>query len=158
MTYTFRRATEGDLPLLNEWIGRPHVAAWWEDAIDADDLADPQSRAWIVALDDRPFAHLQDYAVHGFGPHPFDYLPAGARGTDQFIGEADLLDRGHGAAMLRHWCERLFAEDVPVVGVDPHPDNARAIAAYRRAGFVETERVLDTDWGRCLLMERWAPR
>lgn len=153
--YGFRPVTIADLPLLNGWIARPHVARWWDDdaRYDADDLADPQVDPWIVTLDGRPFAFAQDYAVHGFGPHHFDYLPAGARGIDQFIGEADLLDQGHGSAFVRTQVDRLFAGGAPVVGTDPHPDNARAIRAYEKAGFVRVGDPRDTAWGVAQLME-----
>jgi RimJ/RimL family protein N-acetyltransferase len=26
---TFRKLSEADLPLLAEWLARPHVAEWW---------------------------------------------------------------------------------------------------------------------------------
>lgn len=157
MSYAFRPVGAGDLPLLNAWVARPHVACWWGEGevFDAEYLADPQAALWIVALDGRDFAFAQDYAVHGFGPHHFDYLPAGARGIDQFIGEADLMNRGHGGALVRRQLDRLFSGGAPVVGADPHPDNSRAIAAYRKAGFRDTGVVRETPWGRSLLMECW---
>lgn len=156
--YSFRRAGREDLPRLNRWLREPHVARWWDDEVfDEEYLADPQSRVWIVALDGTPFAFAQDYAVHGFGPHHFDYLPPGARGIDQFIGDAALCDRGHGSAFVAAQIARLFAEGVPTVGTDPHPDNARAIRAYEKAGFARVGPPQDTAWGRCQRMEAWRP-
>jgi len=40
-------------------------------------------------------------------------------------------------------------------GTDPHPDNARAIRAYEKAGFAAVSGPLDTRWGRAILMESW---
>jgi aminoglycoside 6'-N-acetyltransferase len=51
--------------------------------------------------------------------------------------------------------DRMFAEGAPAVGVDPSPDNPRAIRCYEKAGFTAGE-VKVTDWGRSLLMVRWA--
>ena len=111
---------------------------------------------WIVEHGGRPFAYAQDYDCHAWNPHPFSHLPAGSRGVDQYIGEPGMLGLGHGSAFLREHCERLFAAGAPAVGTDPHPDNARAVRAYRKAGFEVTGGPLDTPWGRVVLMERWA--
>ena len=87
--YDFRPATMKDLPLLRRWQDLPHVQAWWdgEDPFDAADLADPRVAFWIVSHQGRPFAFLQDYALHVSGPHPLDLPPPGSRGIDVYIGE-----------------------------------------------------------------------
>ena len=87
--------------------------------------------------------------------HHFSFLPPGSRGIDQFIGEPDMIGRGHGSAFVREHVDRLFAGGVPAVGVDPDPENARAIRAYEKAGFVRGP-VQDTEWGLSLLMTRYA--
>ncbi|WP_279482495.1 hypothetical protein [Aureimonas sp. SK2] len=51
--------------------------------------------------------------------------------------------------------DALLAAGVPAVGTDPHPDNARAIRAYEKAGF-RGRKVEMMAWGRCVLMERHA--
>lgn len=71
---------------------------------------------------------------------------------DLYIGEPDMLDRGHGSALLRRQCDRLFAAGVPAIGTDPHPDNIRARRAYEKAGFVVARGPVDTRWGRAILM------
>lgn len=156
--YRFRPVERPDLPLLRTWRSRPHVVQWW-GAPDAEDpaemLGDPNLAMWIVECDGRPFAYAQDYDPHAWDPHPFAHLPPGARGIDQYIGEPEMVGRGHGSAFVRAHCERLFAAGAPAVGTDPHPDNARAIRAYEKAGFTIASLPLDTRWGRALLMERW---
>jgi aminoglycoside 6'-N-acetyltransferase len=82
------------------------------------------------------------------GPHP-----AGTRGIDQFIGEADLVGCGHGSAFIRAFSDRLLAAGTPRVITDPNPANARAIRAYAKAGFHKQHEV-DTPDGRALLMVR----
>ncbi|MEM9342584.1 MAG: GNAT family N-acetyltransferase [Pseudomonadota bacterium] len=146
--YDFRPVTAGDLALLNSWIARPHVAEWWEEGFDIDDLRDPRVTHWLVTHNDQPFAFMQDYTPHGWEDHPFGYLPAGARGVDQFIGEAAMLGQGHGSGFIAQRVRALFAAGAPVVATDPHPDNARAIAAYRKAGFQVSGEDRDTQWGR----------
>ncbi len=153
--YVFRPMTAEDLPMVRAWIATPDVAPWWDGDDDFQEaLADPDTRPWIVSFEGRPFAYMQDYDPHAWPGHPFSFLPPGSRGIDQSIGVPEMIGRGHGSAFIRQHVERLFAEGAPAVGTDPHPDNARAIRAYEKAGFVRGEER-DSDWGRCLLMTRF---
>ena len=147
-----------DLPLLRRWQAAPHVARWWDDdePFSAKDLDDPTIARWMVSAEDALFAYMQDYAVHGSGPHHFDALPAGSRGIDQYIGEPSMLGRGHGVGMIGQRIAELFAKGAPAIGVDPHPDNARAIAVYRKLGFVVSGPSRQTPWGLILPMVRRA--
>jgi len=162
--YLFRSFTRADLPLMREWRSRPHVIEWWgpPEVEQAEaHLTDPAMALWIVehaapGLPPRPFAFAQDYACHAWDPHPFSYLPTGSRGIDLYIGEPDMLGHGHGSALLRQHCDRLFAAGVPAIGTDPNPANARAIRAYEKAGFTAVSGPVDTRWGRAVLMENWA--
>jgi aminoglycoside 6'-N-acetyltransferase len=153
--YGFRRVANDDLPLINEWQQRPHVAPRWDAATPytPEDVEDQRLALWFVELERRPIAFIQDYSVHAWGEHPFAYLPPLSRGIDQFIAEPELLGQGHGRAFIKAHLKRLFAASVPVVGTDPHPANARAIAAYRKAGFEVVSGEVETDWGRSVLME-----
>jgi aminoglycoside 6'-N-acetyltransferase len=155
--YEFTPMTAADLPLIRGWLETPHVAEWWRDpaeqfALVSGDLGHPDMAQFIVATDARPFAYLQCYNISawdaGFGPQP-----DGTRGLDQFIGEPDMLDRGHGAAFIRVFAEELLAKGTPRVMIDPDPNNARAIRAYEKAGF-RKDRLVDTPDGVALLMFR----
>lgn len=122
--YVFRPVTPDDLALIDRWRGRAHVVLWWgapELEPAAETLADGRVAMWIVEHLGRPFAYAQDYPVHAWENHPFAYLPPGSRGIDQYIGEPEMLGRGHGSAFVRAHCERLFAAGAPAVGTDPHP-------------------------------------
>jgi aminoglycoside 6'-N-acetyltransferase len=154
-SYDFRRVELADLPMLNGWLRHPHVAEWWGDAAmqDADELADPRCAMWIVSLGGAPFAYMQDYDVHGWEGHHFRHLPPGSRGIDQYIADPAMLNGGHGTAFIRQRLDVMFECDVPAIGTDPHPENARAIAAYRKAGFRMTGGPVDTLWGLALLMQ-----
>jgi len=157
--YLIRPVVDADLALVAGWRARPHVTEWWGEPDvepEADKLADPNIDLWLVAHAGRPFAFIQDYRVHAWDPHPFRYLPDGARGLDLFVGEPDMLDQGHGQAFLRQHVEVLFARGVPAVGADPHPENLRARRAYEKAGFILASGPLDTPWGRAVLMDRYA--
>jgi aminoglycoside 6'-N-acetyltransferase len=156
--YRFRPLVANDLPLLARWRAAPHVIEWWGNPAVEDELeklTDARIAMWIIEYEGRPFAFAQDYDVHGWTPHPFDYLPPGSRGIDQYIGESDMLNKGHGSAFVRLHVRRLFECGAPAVGTDPHPFNLRAQRAYEKAGFRITRGPLDTPWGRAMLMECW---
>jgi aminoglycoside 6'-N-acetyltransferase len=155
--YQFRPMTAADLPLVRRWLATAHVAQWWGDADEqfalvSGDLDQPAMDQFIVAIDDRPFGYLQCYDLtawnSGFGPQPL-----GTRGIDQFIGEPDMIGRGHGSAFIRAFVDGLLAGGAPRVVTDPDPVNARAIRAYEKAGF-RKDRMVDTPDGRALLMVR----
>jgi aminoglycoside 6'-N-acetyltransferase len=154
--YTFRPVEPADLPLLERWRSTPHVVQWWgppDVEREAEKLEEPDIAMWIVEHRGRPFAFAQDYDPHAWEPHPFSHLPPGSRGIDQYIGEPDMLDRGHGSAFVRAHVERLFAAGAPAVGTDPHPENLRARRAYEKAGFTAVSGPVETRWGRAILME-----
>lgn len=155
-SYVFQPMTADDMPLVQRWLAEPHVAEWWHDPetlqFVGSDLDHPNLAQFIVCADGRPFAYLQCYQIGdwhvGFGPQP-----KGTRGLDQFIGEADMLGRGHGSAFIRAFIDHLFARGVPRMVIDPSPDNPRAIRAYEKAGF-EKAGMVDTPDGPALLMVR----
>jgi aminoglycoside 6'-N-acetyltransferase len=155
--YQFRPLTPADLPLVGRWLAVPHVAEWWPD-IDRQ-LADIRGLLdeadidrFLVYASERPIAYLQCYDVP-VGGHPFLDHPAGSRGIDQFIGEPDMVGRGHGSAFIHSFVDDIFAAGVPRVMTDPDPANTRAIRAYEKAGF-NADRLVDTPHGRTLLMVR----
>ena len=152
--YGFEPLSESDLPLIARWLQAPHVAQWWPDP---DQLAKIEShmdeknvRLFVVRAAQRPIGYLQCYDVPQ-GGHPFPDQPPGTRGIDQFIGETDMIGRGHGPALLRTFLDRLFNAGAPGVITDPDPANRRAVRAYEKAGFA-SDRLVDTPYGRTLLM------
>jgi aminoglycoside 6'-N-acetyltransferase len=156
--YVFRPMRAADLPLVKSWLTMPHVARWWGDpgeqfALVSEDLDHPAMDQFIVANDDGPFAYLQCYDPTAWPNNGFGALPRGARGIDQFIGEADMIDRGHGCALIRIFTDRLLEAGTPRVLTDPDPANKRAVRAYEKAGFHKAGLV-ETPDGTALLMVR----
>ncbi|WP_300009851.1 GNAT family N-acetyltransferase [uncultured Roseobacter sp.] len=152
--YKFRRATLEDLPVLKAWRSNPHVLEWWDsdDLDDEKDLADPRVARWIVSFIERPFAFMQDYTVHGWKSHHFASLPKGSRGIDQYIGDPEMVGIGHGSAFIETRMQALFDEGAHVIATDPHPDNERAIAVYKKLGFKPSGPPQETEWGLILPM------
>ncbi|MET3494813.1 GNAT family N-acetyltransferase [Variovorax boronicumulans] len=161
---SFRPMLASDLPLLREWLGRPHIAEWWGPApsqAEVDDDYAPMlapgstDRAYIALLDEAPLGYIQSYVVMGSGNGWWEEeRDPGARGIDQFLANADQLNLGLGSAMVRAFVDRLFEDPaVTKVQTDPSPNNHRAIRSYRRAGFQDQAEVLTPD-GPALLMVR----
>jgi aminoglycoside 6'-N-acetyltransferase len=155
--YLFRSMTLGDLPLIRHWLALPHVREWWGDADEqyslvSGDLDEPAMDQYIFSTAGSPFAYLQCYDLtagnSGFGPHP-----PGTRGIDLFIGEPDMIERGHGSALIRCFVDDRLQKGAPRIVTDPDPANRRAVRAYEKAGF-EKDRMVDTPDGPALLMVR----
>lgn len=152
--YSFRRATLDDLDLLIEWQLKPHVREWWDpdEPFDEEELADHRVARWIVSSFGRAFAFMQDYTVHGWEDHHFAKLPKGSRGIDQYIGDPEMIGVGHGPAFIGARMQALFDEGAPVIATDPHPNNERAIAVYKKLGFEPFGPPRETHWGLILPM------
>ena len=155
--YTFRPMSPADLPLIRRWLGEAHVREWWGDpdeqlALVSGDLIEPAMDQFFVLAGDKPFGYLQCYRLTawntGFGPQP-----EGTRGIDQFIGESDMIARGHGPAFIRQFVDAELRQGLPRVVTDPDPLNLRALRAYEKAGFVR-DRMVETPDGPALLMVR----
>ena len=156
--YAFRPMTAADLASVRRWLEQPHVVEWWGDpdeqfALVGGDLDHPAMDQFIVEVGAHPFAYLQCYDPTAWPNHGFGDLPNGARGIDQFIGRADMIDRGHGSALIRAFVDDLLTGGTPRVVTDPDPANTRAIRAYEKAGFRKNRPVTTPD-GAALLMVR----
>ena len=149
-----------DLPMVRHWLATPQVARWWGDpdeqyALVRGDLRHPSMEQFIVAWDDRPFAYLQCYDPTAWPDNGLGEQPDGVRGIDQFIGEPNMIDCGHGSALIRAFTDGLLAGGTPRVVTDPDPENARAIRSYEKAGF-QKAGLVETPDGTALLMVRSA--
>jgi aminoglycoside 6'-N-acetyltransferase len=158
LQYQFHPMSAEDLPMVRRWLETPHVAQWWHDpdtqfALVSEDLDHPAMDQFVVTADDRPFAYLQCYDPTAWSDNGLGTHPLGTRGIDQFIGEPDMVDQGHGSALIRSFVDGLLKTGTPRVVTDPDPENIRAVRAYEKAGFQKT-RLVDTPDGRALLMVR----
>ena len=164
---SFRLLTEADLPMLHEWLTRPHVAEWW---------GPPQTRAELdeeflphiagetdvtpyvaLAADDTPIGFIQSYVAmrSGDGWWPDERDP-GVRGIDQFLADPEMLGHGIGSAMVRAFVRRLLSDPaVTRIQTDPSPLNLRAIRAYEKAGFRAVGEVTTPDGPALLMLCEW---
>jgi len=156
-SYAFRDMTADDLPTIRRWLAAPHVREWWGDpaeqfALVSGDLDEPAMDQYIVSTEGRAFGYLQCYDLTAWNSG-FGAQPEGTRGIDLFIGEADMIERGHGAALIRAYVGERLRGGTPRMVTDPDPKNVRALRAYEKAGF-RRDRMVDTPDGSSLLMVR----
>lgn len=161
--FRFDPLAEQHLPMLREWLLRPHVAEWWGKAESIEDLRSDYilvagqasaAQAYIVSVGSRPIGFIQSYVVMGSGGGWWeDERDPGARGIDQFLAKAGQLGQGLGRHMIRAFVSRLFSDpEVSSVQTDPNPKNVRAVQCYKAAGFQSVGPVNTPD-GPALLMQ-----
>jgi aminoglycoside 6'-N-acetyltransferase len=146
---SFRPVEPGDDVMLAEWLARPHWREWWGEPEtelgyirDMVEGRDQTCRPFIFSLSGEPAGYIQVWQI---GPHQTPEwaadnpwlmeLPADAVGVDLSLADGDRLSKGIGSAVLRRFAEILLAEGRRTIVIDPDPNNARALAAYGKAGF-----------------------
>ncbi len=142
--------------MLAGWLKTSEARRWWGDPRDQlallrADLDEPAMTMLIVEFGGRPFAYAQHYEVHVWPQPHLDQLPPGSRAIDTFIGDPDMLGRGHGSRFLRLLARSLLATGAPIVAIDPRAENLRARRAYAKAGF-RRDQMVETDEGPVMLM------
>lgn len=170
MKIEFHPLREEHLPLFQAWLGEPHVAEFWQESGDTNELREKflsrlPSRGYfpfVIVLDGRPVGYIQHYEACRAGGGWWPDEAPGVFGIDQLLGEPGLVGRGIGSLVIRCFLDQLFANPaVAEVITDPEPGNGRAIRAYEKAGF-RPAGELETPNGRALLMrikrEEWARR
>lgn len=161
MDFEFTPLRESDLPMLFEWLNRPHLRKWWGPErtvaevrekylprIAGEDAAEP----YIASLDGEPVGYIQKYRAGAVPGWYADDPGPGVWGIDQFLADGDRLGMGLGTAMVSQFVDRMFRDpSVTEVRLDPAPDNHRAIRCYEKVGFVRSDEFRSPD-GPALLM------
>ena len=158
---TLRAFTATDLPMMAGWLQTPDLRQWWGDPVEqlvlvSEDLTNPLMEQQIACLDGVPFGYVQSYPCAAWGAPQFADMPDDARAVDTCIGVSGLLNKGHGAAMLRLYAQTLMTAGTSAVVIDPKASNERAVRAYRRAGFQDIATRACED-GDLVLVMRFDP-
>ena len=113
---------------------------------------------FVIKVDGRPMGMIQSYRIDDDAEYAaMVALGRPAVGIDLFIGEPELIGRGHGPALIRAFLREVafprYGVDLCVIG--PARGNVAAIRAYEKAGFrfLKTYREPDTREPEHYLME-----
>lgn len=144
----FRTLQEDDLARMSTWLRQEHVRAWWGDEYSDPAHVDAEFRpllngqtptlGMIVELDGAPVGYIQRYFTSDWPEYWANQgFPDDTAGIDVTIGEASLLHKGLGTALIRTFLKRIVFADPRTARciIDPAPDNAAAIRAYAKVGF-----------------------
>lgn len=156
---TLRLFTERDLPMLHDWLNRPHIVEWWggEDERPTLDevlehylprvLTQEAVTPYIAVFDEEPIGYAQSYVALECGDGWWeDETDPGVRGIDQFLANPAHLNTGIGTRLVRALVELLFSDPaVTKIQTDPSPTNHRAIRCYEKAGFVQQGAITTPD-------------
>ena len=151
----FRSLSEQDLPLLQVWLSRPHVAEWWRQPLDLDGVRSmfrpaiagrKPTHVYVIERHGQPVGWIQWYRWSNFPEHA---ARIGAEphtaGIDLAIGEPELLGQGIGTRAIRTFVERWVFVDPTITAciTDPDERNVRSLRALEKAGFVALRSVFD---------------
>jgi AacA4 family aminoglycoside N(6')-acetyltransferase len=156
---TLRLMTAHDIPMLHDWLNRPHIVEWWGGEEKRPTLAQTaagytpsvmaQDRVtpYIAMAGDQPIGYAQSYVALGSGDGWWEQeTDPGVRGIDQSLADANLLGKGLGTKMVTALVNLLFSDPaVTAIQTDPAPHNLRAIRCYEKAGFRQIKTILTPD-------------
>ena len=161
MTITFKPLQETDLDLLCQWLDQPHVKEWWSDGLTHEEIKEKYRQRiggtivvpFVAYLDDKPIGFIQYYHASKVGDGWWQDEVDGTVGIDQFIGEADYINRGYGTQMICAFNKMLFENNaINKIITDVDPKNKRAIRCYEKAGFTFVKELMTPD-GLAYLMQ-----
>ena len=139
-----RTATIDDVPLLEKWDEDEEAASWGGDDDNYDwDYELPRSVEWreflIAEVDSVPVGMVVIIDVLQEESHYWGYnAPQNSWAIDIWIGESEYRSKGHGTKMMEEAFKLCFLKHgASSIVIDPLISNQRAIAFYRRLGFIE---------------------
>ena len=161
---------ESDLPMLHDWLSRPHIVEWWGGEDEKPSLAEVREHylprvlaeenvtPYIAMFGDEPIGYAQSYVALGSGDGWWeDETDPGVRGIDQFLCNPEQLSKGLGTRLVVALVQLLFSDArVTKIQTDPSPTNVRAIRCYEKAGFRRVRSILTPD-GPALYMVQDRP-
>ncbi len=156
--FSWRRVTETDFPLLQDWMARPHIHRWWQHDSTADAVrkdfgaaATGEVRAddLLVSLDQRPFGLVQrsimsDYPEYLAELEPWVAVPEGALTLDYLVADQADTHRGLGTEMVKQVLGQSW-QDYPQAPVVITPVVATNRPSWRLLERVGMTRIAHAD-------------
>ncbi len=151
----FKQLSMQDLALLYHWLNEEHVAKWYgerptkeivhqkyQSYVSGYKTIDNVKRpinAFIIYCDSLAVGYIQCYNIHDFSDDHNTYqtynLPENTCAIDWYIGDAKMINKGVGTAVLVSFLRKYCWSKYDVCVVDPDSANASAIRVYTKVGF-----------------------
>jgi aminoglycoside 6'-N-acetyltransferase len=151
MSISFRPLRRDDLPLLANWLARPHVLRWWREesdiaAVDAayGPLIDgtDATEAFVAVHDGQPIGYIQRYRLDDNPEWQQSIFSAvgetNAAGIDYLIGDESLTGQGLGRRLISDFVDDSWQRypDIAAIAVAVQQENRASWRALEGAGFV----------------------
>ena len=157
MGLSLRPATTGDRRQVYEWLARSDATAQMMGPPDFRDHPVPDYREFCADYDDEAFAADGNFRIfimvaEGREIGAIHYwVRDRIAEVDLWIGNREDWGRGYGSSAIRLVAGMLERQDVAgMMIIRPSARNCRAIAAYRKAGFVPHDPARHELPGWCL--------
>lgn len=146
---SFKPVTSADFPLLFEWFKQPYISQLWKEPQEwnifqekyAKNLSQLDRFSFLASLEQKPMGYIIYHHINDDDRALFPgiEIPHGSVGLDLFIGDPTYLNKGYGTQLLLQFIEHLkiIEPTCTMLTIDPATDNYRAIACYKKVGFVE---------------------
>jgi aminoglycoside 6'-N-acetyltransferase len=141
----FRPLGEPDLPLLETWLRREHVARWWREPIEhelqerREAIAGGRpSEYFVILLDGRSVGMIQTYLASDYPEwEAIVQVGPGVVAVDLLIGEEELIGRGLGPRVLAEFVQQVVFSNPEVEAciATVEEQNRRSWRAFEKAGF-----------------------
>lgn len=166
----FRELAESDLPLMQEWLARPHVKRWYQprsmSLADVEDRYLPFIRkevptsSHIGQVDGEPAGYLQCYRVADWPDWAALADIDDGISVDLLIGPERFLHRGLGRTILAAYLQLAFGlyPRERTCWIAHAEDNAGAIACSRAVGFQYVRTFVEKDTSMKLMCLDWSQR
>jgi RimJ/RimL family protein N-acetyltransferase len=164
-TFTFKRVTPDDVPLLYTWFQEPHVKEWWPVPEKDDDFFAyflPKIRSkdtfpFLVLMNTVPLGYIQYYYIDRTLEKAGSWLPelpSTTVGIDQFIGDINSTGKGYGTLLIKDFITYLAALEptITTIILDPTPENHAAIRCYEKVDFKRVGEFMTPSGYAALLM------
>ncbi len=140
--------TEKDFTVLHQWLQNKHVREFWDDGdrtleqVKNHYKPEEGIKRYLFYIEDQPAGYFQSYIVDKENEY-YSYSLKNTLGIDFFIGNENLLNKGHAIHILSYFIKECCVEADRIL-VDPQASNAKAIHLYKKYGFTQMgEQIID---------------